>query len=169
MTEKKQRIAIYPGTFDPITLGHLNIIQRSARLADVLVVAVAENADKAPLFDVANRVMMIERDVKTLGCDNIIVRPFGTLLVDFAKEVGASFVVRGLRTGTDYEYENQMAAVNHRMCPDIDTILMFATVGIGFVASSIVKNIARLGGDVSPFVSAEVAADLAACFRDVKC
>ena len=161
---RPKRIAIYPGTFDPITLGHLNIIQRAAQLADMLVVAVAENAEKTPMFDVETRVNMIKRDIHNLNNINIIVKPFDNLLVEFAKQMGASFVVRGLRTGTDYEYENQMAAVNHCMCPEIDTILMFATVGTGFVASSIVKSIARLGGDVSPFVTPEVAADLAAYF-----
>ncbi len=165
MSTQKQRKVLYPGTFDPITFGHLDIIQRSSLLADILVVAVAANEDKAPLFDVETRVRMIERDIKTLNCDNIIVRPFSHLLVDFAKEVGASFIVRGLRTGTDYEYENQMAAVNHRMCPDINTILMFASTGNSFVASSIVKSIARHGGDVTPFVSTEVAAELTTRYK----
>ena len=165
MPKQKQRIVLYPGTFDPITLGHLDIIRRAARLGDRLVVAVGENAGKTPMFDVKTRVKMIERDIKKLSETNITVQPFDTLLVDFAKQIGASFIVRGLRTGTDYEYENQMAAVNHRLCPDIDTILMFATVGTGFVASSIVKDIARLGGDTRPFVTAEVAADLAAYFK----
>ena len=154
--------AIYAGTFDPITLGHLDVIQRSSLLVDMLVVAVAANEDKAPLFDIETRVRMIECDITTLDCTNIIVRSFGNLLVDFAKEVGATFIVRGLRTGTDFEYENQIAAVNRRMCPDIDTILIFASTGNSFVASSIVKNIACHGGDVSPFVSDAVAKELTA-------
>jgi pantetheine-phosphate adenylyltransferase len=155
------RIAVYPGTFDPITLGHLDIIERAARLVDRLVIAVAENAGKTPRFDVASRVAMVATDVEKLKNPAIVVRSFDHLLVDFAREVGAGFIVRGLRTGSDYEYEKQMAAVNHLMCPDLDTLLMFASRETGCIASSIVKDIARLGGDVRAFVSAEVAAALA--------
>lgn len=166
---KKARIGLYPGTFDPITIGHMDIIQRAARVVDHLVIGVAKNAGKGPLFDTKTRVKMIEREVadlngKNLG--NITVRPFDNLLMHFAHDLGASVIIRGLRAASDFEYEIQMAAMNYRMNPDIETVFLTATEGTQFVSSRFVKEIARLGGDISPFVCPRIAADLGKKFQD---
>ena len=156
----KERTGLYPGTFDPITLGHIDIIQRAARVVDRLVIGVAKNAGKGPLFDTKARVKMVKQEVEALkrkGIKNIEVMPFENLLMYFAREIGASVIIRGLRAVSDFEYEIQMAAMNYRMNPKIETIFLTATEGTQFVSSRFVKEIARLGGNVKPFVSARIA------------
>ena len=168
MTAHIPRVGLYPGTFDPITRGHTDIIQRAARVVDRLVIGVAKNTGKGPLFDTATRVKMVRREIKSLSDANITVVPFDNLLVHFAQEVGASVIVRGLRAVSDFEYEIQMASMNYRMRPDIETIFLTATEGTQFIASRFVKEIARLGGDVRSFVSDAIAADLTRCFKAEK-
>jgi pantetheine-phosphate adenylyltransferase len=167
-TPEKQRIGLYPGTFDPITLGHIDIIQRAAKVVDQLVIGVAKNAGKGPLFDTKTRVQMVTREVEALkrkGIKNISVQSFDHLLVHFAREIGAVVIIRGLRAVSDFEYEIQMAAMNYRMNPEIETIFLTAMEGTQFVSSRFVKEIAALGGDIKPFVSARIASDLIARFK----
>jgi pantetheine-phosphate adenylyltransferase len=168
MKRSMPRIGLYPGTFDPITRGHMDIIQRAARVVDELVIGVAKNTGKGPLFDTSTRVKMVKREIKTLKSANITVIPFDNLLMHFAKKVGASVIIRGLRAVSDFEYEIQMAAMNYRMYPDIETVFLTATEGTQFIASRFVKEIARLGGDVRPFVSNAIAAELKHCFKTEK-
>lgn len=168
MTKPIQRIGLYPGTFDPITLGHFDIIQRAAKVVDHLVIGVAKNAGKGPLFDTKERVAMVEREVDALkrtGLKNISVKPFDNLLMHFARDIGAVVIIRGLRAASDFEYEIQMAAMNYRMNPKIETIFLTATEGTQFVSSRFVKEIARLQGNVKPFVSPRIAALLAERFN----
>jgi len=162
-----KRVGLYPGTFDPITRGHMDIIHRAARVVDHLVIGIAKNAGKGPLFDTKTRVKMVEREIRGLG-KNITVEPFDSLLMHFAHDQGASVIVRGLRAVSDFEYEIQMAAMNYRMHPEIETIFLTATEGTQFIASRFVKEIARLGGDVRPFVSEATARDLERCFSEEK-
>ncbi len=160
-----RRIGLYPGTFDPVTRGHLDIISRAARLVDTLVVGIAANAGKGPLFPLAERVEMLEAEIAPIARRNgtsILVRPFDCLLINFAREVGASVIIRGLRAVSDFEYEFQMAGMNARLDPSIDTVFLMASEGVHFISSRFVKEIARLGGDVSPFVSPAVIARIAA-------
>jgi pantetheine-phosphate adenylyltransferase len=167
MTKKaRERIGLYPGTFDPITRGHIEIIQRAARLVDYLVIGVAKNSGKGPLFDTATRVKMVKREVSRLkDSGNIVAIPFDNLLMHFAQKIGASVIIRGLRAVSDFEIEIQMAAMNYRMYPNIETIFLSATEGTQFISSSFVREIARLGGDVRPFVSDAIASDLKKTFK----
>jgi len=161
----RQRVGLYPGTFDPITRGHTEIIQRAARVMDKLIIAVAKNSGKGPLFDTAARVRMVKREIENMESSrNIVVMSFDNLLMHFAKKVDATVIVRGLRAVSDFEYEIQMAAMNYRMYPEIETIFLSASEGTQFISSSFVKEIARLGGDVRPFVSDEIAEILKKCF-----
>jgi pantetheine-phosphate adenylyltransferase len=145
-----ERIALYPGSFDPLTNGHLDILSRARRLADRVVVAILENDAKTPLFSVAERIEMIR---EILGDDPATpVRSFSGLLVDFARESGATLIVRGLRAVSDYEYELQMALMNRRLVPDIETVFLMAKEEYSYVSSRLVKEVARLGGDVSGLV-----------------
>jgi len=162
----KPRVGVYPGTFDPITKGHMDIIARAARVVDRLIVAVAHNPAKAPLFGVDERVEMIETEVaglRTAGHD-VTVHSFDNLLIHFAQDCRANVIVRGLRAVSDFEYEFQMASMNSRLDPEIETLFLTASERQQFVAANLVKEIARMGGDVSSFVSAPVAARLAAKF-----
>jgi len=157
------RVGVYPGTFDPITKGHMDIIKRSAAVVDRLVVAVAANDGKDPLFSLNERVAMIEADVAELRAANrnIDVMAFDTLLINFAHQVGATIIIRGLRAVSDFEYEFQMATMNARLDQRIETVFLTASERQQFLASRLVKEIGRLGGDVSSFVSPSVAAHLA--------
>jgi len=162
--KRKDHIGLYPGTFDPITLGHIDIIRRAARVVDKLVIGVARNSGKGPLFDTKARVKLVEREVRELekdGITNITVKSFENLLLDFAHECGASVIVRGLRAASDFEYEIQKAAMNYRMDASIETVFLTATEGTQFISSRFVKEIARLGGDVSSFVSPRIVPVLA--------
>ncbi|MBU6234351.1 MAG: pantetheine-phosphate adenylyltransferase [Alphaproteobacteria bacterium] len=155
MTATKPRIGIYPGTFDPITKGHLHIIRRCSKLVDHLIVAVATNPNKKPMFKLADRVSMTETDIANMeekGCQ-ITVEPFESLLVEFARQKGAGVIFRGLRAVSDFEYEFQMTGMNARLAPEIETVFLMASDKWQFVSSSFLKEIARLGGDISPFVT----------------
>lgn len=154
------RTAIYPGTFDPITFGHMDIIRRALKVVDKLVIGVALDSAKEPLFDVKTRAAMVEQDIKALGEDakRIIVKGFSGLLVNFAREEKATLLIRGLRAVSDFEYEFQMASVNNKIAPEIETVFLTASDATHFISSRFVKQIARLGGDVSKFVSPDVAA-----------
>lgn len=166
-TPNKLRTGVYPGTFDPITNGHTDIILRAARLVDRLVVGVAVNAGKGPMFSLDERVEMVRDEIaafKDGKGDHIEVRPFNVLLMDFAEEENAQCIIRGLRAVSDFEYEFQMAGMNARLNPDIETVFLTASERQHFIASRLVKEIAALGGDISSFVSSRVAARVAERF-----
>lgn len=153
------RIGLYPGTFDPITLGHLDIIKRAMPLVDRLVIGVAINRDKRPLFDLDERVAMVEAECArvTRECGGeIIVHPFENLLIDAARDVGAQIIVRGLRAVADFEYEFQMVGMNRAMDATIETVFLMADASRQAIASKLVKEIGRLGGDISRFVTPDV-------------
>jgi pantetheine-phosphate adenylyltransferase len=149
------RTGLYPGTFDPVTNGHLDVIGRAARLVDRLVVGVAVNAGKGPLFPLEERVDLVRAETDKIaartGCD-VEVRPFTGLLIGFAREVGARMIVRGLRAVSDFDYEFQMAGMNHRLDPEIETVFLMASETNQFISSRFVKEIATLGGDIASFV-----------------
>ena len=153
------RVGLYPGTFDPITLGHMDIIRRAATLVDKLVIGVAINRDKGPLFDLEERVAMIEAECAALAQGagiEIVVHPFENLLIDCARDVGAQMIVRGLRAVADFEYEYQMVGMNRQLDDSIETVFLMAEAQHQAIASKLVKEIARLGGDVSKFVTPRV-------------
>ena len=153
------RIGLYPGTFDPITLGHIDIIGRATRLVDELVIGVAINRDKGPLFSLDERVAMIEAECAHLGDKTgvrITAHPFEKLLIECAHDVGASVIIRGLRAVTDFEYEFQMVGMNRALDSSVETVFLMAGAQYQPIASKLVKEIARLGGDVSKFVTPEV-------------
>ena len=157
------RIGIYPGTFDPITFGHMDIIRRGLSVVDKLIIGVALDSGKDPIFSVKKRAQLVEEDVKnTLGADaaRVEVKHFSGLLVSFAREQKASLLIRGLRAVSDFEYEFQMASVNNKIAPEIETVFLTASDATHFISSRFVKQIARLGGAVDKFVSPTVAAAL---------
>jgi len=154
------RIGLYPGTFDPITLGHIDIIRRASLLVDRLVIGVAINRDKAPLFNLEERVEMLEKDCADLSEQTgteIIVHPFENLLINCAHDVGAQVIVRGLRAVADFEYEFQMVGMNRSLDNSIETVFLMAEAKHQAIASKLVKEIARLNGDISKFVTPHVA------------
>ena len=157
------RIGLYPGTFDPVTLGHLDIIRRAAALVDRLVIGIAVNGDKGPLFPLEERVAMIESECADLARRRgieIVAHPFDNLLIDAAHDVGAQVILRGLRAVADFEYEFQMVGMNRKLDDTVETVFLMAEAEHQAIASKLVKEIARLGGDVSPFVTPAVAAAL---------
>jgi pantetheine-phosphate adenylyltransferase len=156
------RIGLYPGTFDPFTNGHTDIIGRAVKLVDKLVIGIARNEGKNPLFSLDERVAILREETQPLmGGVEIVVQPFDGLLIHFAREVGASVIIRGLRAVADFEYEFQMTAMNQQLDRDIETVFLMADPRHQAIASSLVKVIAELGGDVSKFVSPRVKARLA--------
>jgi pantetheine-phosphate adenylyltransferase len=163
------RVGLYPGTFDPVTQGHMDIIRRASSLVDRLVIGVAINRDKGPLFTLEERVAMIEAEVAPLvadsGCE-IVAHPFGNLLIDCARDVGAGIIIRGLRAVADFEYEYQMVGMNRVLDDSIETVFLMAEAQHQAIASKLVKEIARLGGDVSHFVSPAVKAALLQRFAE---
>lgn len=166
MTAKK-RIGLYPGTFDPITLGHIDIIERAVKMVDELVIGVAINRDKGPLFPLEQRVAMVNAEMALISRKNgvpITVTPFESLLMKFAEEVNANFIIRGLRAVSDFEYEFQMVGMNQKLNDDIETVFLMADVRYQFIASRLVKEVARLGGAIDSFVPPAVATAMKAKF-----
>ena len=162
----KERVGVYPGTFDPLTLGHLDIVRRGAHLVDRLVIGVTTNPSKEPMFEVAERMAMVRRDVADIA--NVSVVEFDSLLMDFAEREGATLILRGLRAVADFEYEYQMAGMNQQLNDRIETVFLMADVSLQPIASRLVKEIARYGGAIDKFVTPAVAADVAARLREMK-
>jgi pantetheine-phosphate adenylyltransferase len=161
------RVGLYPGTFDPITLGHIDIIRRAASLVDKLVIGVAINRDKGPLFDLEERVAMIEHECASLSHETgieIVAHPFENLLIHCARDVGATLIIRGLRAVADFEYEYQMVGMNRQLDKKIETVFLMAEAQHQAIASKLVKEIARLDGDVSKFVTPRINTELKARF-----
>ena len=157
------RTGLYPGTFDPITLGHVDILRRACSLVDRLVIGVAINRDKGPLFDLEERVAMVQANCAPLARDagvEIVVHPFENLLIQCAEDVGANVIIRGLRAVSDFEYEFQMVGMNRAMNDEIETVFLMADAQYQSIASKLVKEITRLDGDISSFVPADVAVAL---------
>ncbi len=155
-----ERIGVYPGTFDPLTLGHLDIIRRGSRLVDKLVIGVTTNPSKQPMFTVAERMEMVRREIASLPA-NVEVVEFDSLLMDFAVSQDATMILRGLRAVGDFEYEFQMAGMNQQLNNRIETVFLMADVSLQPIASRLVKEIARYGGAIDKFVTPSVAADVA--------
>ena len=154
----KPLVGVYPGTFDPITNGHMDIIQRATRVLDRLIVAVARNDDKGPLFRTDERLEMVRQEMSLMETNGTVVeaRDFSNLLTSFAKEVHATVIIRGLRAVSDFEYEFQMAGMNARLDPSIETLFLMASERQHFISSRFVKEIGKLGGDISTFVSPRI-------------
>ena len=155
----RQRIGVYPGTFDPLTLGHLDIIRRGAHLVDRLVIGVTTNPSKSPMFTVAERMTMVAREIADMPSVSVV--EFDLLLMDFAEREGASLILRGLRAVADFEYEYQMAGMNQQLNDRIETVFLMADVSLQPIASRLVKEIARYGGAIDKFVPPAVVADVA--------
>ena len=151
-----ERIGLYPGTFDPVTLGHADIIRRGAKLVDRLIIGVTTNPSKDPMFAPDERIEMVRAEVARQGLANVEVEGFNALLMTFAERVGASVIVRGLRAVADFEYEYQMAGMNQQLNARIETVFLMADVSLQPIASKLVKEIALFGGDIAPFVSPPV-------------
>jgi pantetheine-phosphate adenylyltransferase len=166
MTMTKPRVGVYPGTFDPITNGHMDIILRAARIVDRLIIGVARNAGKGPLFSLDERVEMLTEEIENQRDphlrERIDIRPFDNLLMHFATSVHASVIIRGLRAVSDFEYEFQMAGMNARLNPKIETVFLMASDRFQFISSRFVKEIGLLGGDITHFVSPRIAAHVTA-------
>ena len=157
----KTRIGVYPGTFDPITLGHVSIIRRGAKLVDELVIGVTTNASKSPMFSLDERMAMVERECAAID-GNIRVVQFNSLLMDFAEREHASIIVRGLRAVADFEYEYQMAGMNQQLNSRVETVFLMADVALQPIASKLVKEIALYGGDIAKFVTPAVQGEVLA-------
>lgn len=157
-----QRIGLYPGTFDPFTLGHADIMRRGAKLVDKLVLGVTTNPSKNPMFTPEERMDMVASEVERLGLDNVVIEGFDALLMEFAERKSADIIIRGLRAVADFEYEYQMAGMNQQLNAGIETVFLMADISLQPIASKLVKEIALYGGDIAPFVSSTV------CERVVK-
>ncbi len=162
-----ERIGIYPGTFDPITLGHADIIRRGAKLVDKLIIGVTTNPSKNPMFSTEERFAMVEREVANMGVSNVEVVGFNALLVKFARKQGANVIIRGLRAVADFEYEYQMAGMNQQLDENIETVFLMADVSLQPIASKLVKEIALYGGDITPFVSSEVREEVSVRVKEI--
>lgn len=159
------RIGVYPGTFDPITLGHMDIIARGAKLVDELIIGVTTNITKSPMFADEERIAIVEREAKAMGISNVRVVGFNSLLMDFAEAQGASVVIRGIRGVTDFEYEYQLTGMNRQLNDRIETVFLMADVSLQPIASRLVKEIAQYGGDISKFVTPKVRDEVVARVR----
>ena len=157
-----KRVGVYPGTFDPITLGHADIIRRGSKLVDKLILGVTTNPSKNPMFTPDERMAMVTREVAVMGVENVEVVGFNALLMRFAEKQGASVIIRGLRAVADFEYEYQMAGMNQQINAGIETVFLMADVSLQPIASKLVKEIALFGGDIAPCVSPAVRADVSA-------
>lgn len=157
-----ERVGVYPGTFDPITLGHADIIRRGAKLVDRLIIGVTTNIAKSPMFNDDERIAMVRREAEGLGIANVEVVGFNSLLMDFAEAQGASVVIRGIRGVTDFEYEYQLTGMNRQLNNKVETVFLMADVSLQPIASRLVKEIALYGGDIAKFVSPAVRADVLA-------
>jgi pantetheine-phosphate adenylyltransferase len=157
-----KRIGVYPGTFDPITLGHMDIIERGAKLVDELIIGVTTNIAKSPMFDDDERIAMVKREVAAVNNAHIRVVGFNSLLMDFAEAQGASVVIRGIRGVTDFEYEYQLTGMNRQLNDRIETVFLMADVALQPIASRLVKEIALYGGDIRKFVTPAVRDDVVA-------
>ena len=158
-----KRIGLYPGTFDPVTLGHMDIVKRAVKLVDHLVIGIANNPSKTQAFTIKERIAMMRRETVPLqgkGRASISVETFDTLLIHFAHEIGANVIIRGLRAVSDFEYEFQMVGMNQRLAPEIETVFLMADPRHQAIASRLVKEIAAFGGDITPFTTPAVAAAL---------
>jgi len=160
-----ERVGVYPGTFDPVTLGHLDIIRRATHLVDRLVIGVTTNPSKQPMFSLGERLDMVRREIAGIANGSIEVVDFDSLLMDFARAQGASVIIRGLRAAGDFEYEFQMAGMNQQLDSKIETVFLMAAVSLQPIASRLVKEIARYGGSIDKFVTPAVAADVARRLR----
>ena len=160
-----ERIAVYPGTFDPITNGHTDLVSRAARVFPKVVIAIAESPHKQPLFTLEERIDMARRDMAQWK--NVEVMGFSNLLVEFVQQIGGSIIVRGLRAVSDFEYEFQLASMNRHLAPGVETMFLTPDEDFGFISSTLVKEVARLDGDVSNFVSPEVAEAMQRRYREL--
>ena len=156
------RIGVYPGAFDPITLGHMDIIRRGAKLVDELIIGVTTNAAKSPMFSDDERIAMVEREVASIGAAHIRVVGFNSLLMDFAEAQGASIVIRGIRGVTDFEYEYQLTGMNRQLNDRVETLFLMADVSLQPIASRLVKEIAIYGGEIGKFVTPDIRAEVVA-------
>ncbi|QDZ08469.1 pantetheine-phosphate adenylyltransferase [Sphingomonas panacisoli] len=163
------RIGVYPGTFDPITLGHMDIIRRGAKLVDRLIIGVTTNAAKSPMFSDDERMEMVRREVTAIGNGDIEVVGFNSLLMDFAEAQGASIVIRGIRGVTDFEYEYQLTGMNRALNHKVETVFLMADVALQPIASRLVKEIATYGGDITKFVPPTVRDEVMARVAEQKC
>lgn len=159
---ERERVGVYPGTFDPITLGHLDIIRRGAKLVDRLIIGVTTNPSKNPMFTPEERMETVRREVAAQGIDNVEVVGFNALLMRFAQKQGAQVIIRGLRAVADFEYEYQMAGMNQQLNAQIETVFLMADVGLQPIASKLVKEIALFGGDIAHFVTPSVREEVVA-------
>ena len=160
-----ERIAVYPGTFDPVTNGHTDLVSRAAKVFPKVIIAIAESPHKEPLFTLKERIGMANDELAVLG--NVEVVGFSNLLVEFVQQMGASVIVRGLRAVSDFEYEFQLASMNRHLAPKVETLFLTPDEDYGFISSTLVKEVARLGGDVSSFVSAGVEKAMEQRFREL--
>jgi pantetheine-phosphate adenylyltransferase len=164
--KQSMTVAVYPGSFDPVTLGHYDIIERTSKIMDKVIIGVLQNKSKTPLFSSEERVNMLKE--VTAGLKNVEVRSFDGLLIDFAKSCNATVVVRGLRAVTDFEYELQLAQTNRVIAPDIDTLFLNTNLKYSYLSSSVVKEIAEFGGDISMFLHPQIADKVKAKFAQAK-